>query len=113
MYKYSREIRSLWLDNGKPRQGHLFTEYTRSKARFKYALKFIKRNEADMRKASLARKMSDLESNEFWKEIRAINNVKTPLPCSIEDSNGPKDIINLWEKHYHEIFNCLPKVSYG
>ena len=113
LYKYSREIRSLWLDNGKPRQGHLFVEYTRSRARFKYALKYIKRNEADMRKASLARKMSDLESNEFWKEIRAINNAKTPLPCSIEDSNGPKEIINLWEKHYREIFNCLPKVSYG
>ena len=57
--------------------------------------------------------MLNLESNEFWKEICAINNAKTPLPCSIEDSNGPKDIINLWEKHYHEIFNCLPKVSYG
>ena len=27
--------------------------------------------------------------------------------------NGPKEIINLWEKHYREIFNCLPKVSYG
>ena len=113
LYKYSREIRGLWLDNGKPRQGHLFVEYTRSKARFKYALRYIKKNEADMRKASLAKKMSELESNEFWKEIRTINNAKTPLPCSIDDSNGPQEIINLWEKHYRGILNCLPKVSYG
>ena len=113
LYKYSREIRGLWLDNGKPRQCHLFIEYTRSKARFEYALRYVKKNEADMRKVSLAKKMSELESNEFWKEIRTINNAKTPLPCSIDDSNGPQEIINLWEKHYRGILNCLPKVSYG
>ena len=44
LYKYSREIRQLWLDNGKPRQGPLFNEFSRSKVRFKYALRFIQKN---------------------------------------------------------------------
>ena len=111
LYKYSREIRQLWLDNGKPRQGPLFNEFSRSKVRFKYALRFIQKNETILRKESLAKKMLNLNSNEFWREIRSINNAKTPLPCTIEDTNGSQEIVKLWEKHYHGIFNCLPKIS--
>ena len=112
LYKYSREMRQIWLDNGKPRQGALFNELTRSKARFKYALRYIRKNETMLRKESLAKKMSDLSSNEFWKEISAINNAKTPLPCTIENASGPQEIVQLWGKHYYEILNCLPKVSH-
>ena len=65
-----------------------------------------------IRKESLAKKMTKFKSNDFWKEIGAINNAKTPLPCTIENANGPKEIAELWEKHYYKIFNCLTKVSY-
>ena len=112
LYKYSREIRFLWLDNGKPRQGSLFQELNRSKARFKYALRFIRKNESNLRKESLAKKMTKLNSNEFWKEISAINNSKTPLPVTVENANEPQAICKLWENHYQGIFNCLPKVGF-
>ena len=65
-----------------------------------------------MRKESLAKKMSNLSSKDFWKEIGSINNSKTPLPCTIENANGPQEIIESWEKHYHGIFNCLNKITY-
>ena len=113
IYNYSREIRQLWMENGKPRQGFIFNELNRSKTRFKYALRFIKKNETNLRKESLANKMTNLSSNEFWKEISSINNSKTPLPCTVEDANGPQEIIKLWEKHYYDIFNCLPKVGFN
>lgn len=113
LYQYSREMRKLWLENGKQRQGAIFNEFTRSKARFKYALKFIRKNEMILRKESLAKKMTDLSSNDFWKEIGAINNARTPLPCTIEDASGPQEIVKLWEKHYYDIFNLLNKVSYN
>ena len=112
LYKYSKEMRHIWIDNGKPRQGGLFHEYLRSKARFKYALRYIRKNETILRKESLAKKMTKLNSNDFWKEIAAINNSKTPLPCIIEDANGPQEISKLWEKQYKGIFNCLQKNSY-
>ena len=41
LYEYSRETYRLWLDNGKPRQGIIHKEYTQSRQRFKYALRFI------------------------------------------------------------------------
>ena len=113
MYDYFREISKLWIENGKPRQGFLFREYLKSKARYKYALRYIKRNENLLRKESLAKKLSNLNSNEFWKEIKSISNSKTPLPCSIDNANNPEEILNLWEKHFNNIFNCLDRVHFN
>ena len=112
LYNYSRETRKLWLENGKPRQGYIHDEFIRSKAKFKYALRFISRNENLLRKESLAKKLSNLKSNEFWKEIKLISNSKTSLPCSIDNANSPEDITKLWEDHFNKVFNCLPKVRY-
>ncbi len=35
------------------------------------------------------------------------NNSKTPLPDHIDEAKGTDEILNLWKKHFHEIFNCL------
>ena len=91
----------------------IFKEFTISKAKFKYALRFISRNENILRKESLAKKLSNLKSNEFWKEIKLINNSKTSLPCSIDNANSPEDITKFWKDHFDKVFNCLPKVSYN
>ena len=76
-------------------------------------MRYIKRNENLLRKESLAKKLSDLKSNEFWNEIKSINNSKTPLPCSIDNANNPEEILNLWEKHFNNIFNCLDRVHFN
>ena len=56
LYDYSQETRKLWLENSKPRQGFLFSEYSKSKARFKYTMRYIKQNENLLCKESLAKK---------------------------------------------------------
>ena len=56
LYDYFRETSKLWIEIGRPRQGFLFREYLKSKARYKYALRYIKRNENLLRKESLAKK---------------------------------------------------------
>ena len=113
LYDYSRETRKVWLENGKPRQGHIFQEFLRSKAKFKYAIRFISRHENILRKESLANKLSNLKPKEFWKEIKSINNSKTALPCSIDNASNSEEIIKLWEDHFYNIFNCLEKVKFN
>ena len=82
LYKASREMYLQWASAGKPRQGPLFNIYRTSKAKFKYALRYVKRHEAQMRKESLANKLSDMTPQAFWKEVKHINNSKTQLPIS-------------------------------
>ena len=54
LYSTFRDVAKLWRNAGKPRQGYLFELRRTSKARFKFALRYIKRNEASLRKESLA-----------------------------------------------------------
>ena len=97
----------MWLDNGQPMQGPLHHMYIKSKLRFKCALRYIKRNESDLRKESLARKLSQLSRNGFWREISSINNSKIMLPASIEDATGGEEVTRLWKNHYECIFNLF------
>ena len=107
LYDYSKTCRQHWLDSNEPRHGTIHENYVRSRTRFKYALRFITKNENQMRKEALARNLSNKKITKFWKEISATNNCKTPLPDNIENANGPKEIVKLWKNHFQEIFNCL------
>ena len=107
LYDYSKTCRRIWLNANEPRQGSIHEEYVKSRTRFKYALRFISRNEEQMRKEALAKKLSSKKINEFWKEVSVTNNCKTPLPDSIDQANGPNEIVELWREHFKDIFNCL------
>ena len=50
----------MWVNAGKPRQEPVYDLRVKSKARFKYALRFIKNNENALRKEALAKKLAEL-----------------------------------------------------
>lgn len=109
LYDLSRELRKQWLVSGKPRFGSLHERYVKSKARFKYALRYIKRNESALRQESLARKMMNFDKEDFWKEIRVMNNSHTPLPLNVEGINGAENIAAMWKNHFQDLFNCIQR----
>ena len=51
---------------GKPRQGPVYDLHVKSKARFKYALRFINNNENALRKEALAKKLTELNPEAFY-----------------------------------------------
>ena len=105
LYSTSRDVAKLWGNAGKPRQGYLFELHRTSKARFEFALRYIKRNEASLRKESLASKLADGDSKGFWELIKGDSNVRVPLPTSVEGVTGEANIANLWRTHYKDVFN--------
>ena len=113
LYQFSRETHKLWLDNGKPRQGPIHNVYCQSKRRFKYALRYIKKHETNLRREAIAKKFSENDPKALWGEINKTNNSKTPLPTSIEGTSGNDNILKLWENHYKSLFNCLNNIEYN
>ena len=107
LYDYSKICRQMWLDENHPRQGITHENYIKSRSRFKYALKYIKKNEDKLRRESMAKNLANKSTTQFWKDVAKSNNCKTPLPDHIEDAKGSENILKLWKKHFHEIFNCL------
>lgn len=113
LYKASKDTLRLWREAGKPRQGHIYELHRQTKARCKYAIRFIKKNENTLRRESLAKNLASHNVKSFWKEVKLINNSRTPLPTSIDDSVGEAAIVELWKKHYMALFNCLKRSSAG
>ena len=110
LYDTSREIRQMWINAGKPRQGPIHDQHVKCKSRFKYALRFIKKNENMLRKEALAKKLADLPKA-FWSEIKNMNNCKTPLPPSIEGVSGGEQIVEFWRTHFSQLLNCVSNSS--
>lgn len=111
LYEDSRDARRLWLASGKPRSGPIFETFSRLKARFKYSLRNLKRHEDTLRRESLARKLGDLQNQDFWKEIKVLNNSRTPLPSNIEGNTGSDNILNMWKSHFQKLFNCVDEAG--
>ena len=100
LHKSARECFLLWRDTGKPRQGQVFNMMQQSRARFKYAIRAVKQRENALRRESLAKKMTNNSNCAFWKEIKKMNNVNTPLPNCIAGrvrtcSRNPRMFSNL------------------
>jgi hypothetical protein len=109
-YDAYRESFVYWSANGKPRHGHVYDELRTAKARFKYALRFIKKEEENLRCDAIARKFSSKNPKSFWKEIRKHTASRVPLPNCIDGVTGNENIGRLWRDHYDQIFNCLNTV---
>ena len=113
LYEFSQESHKLWLVHNKPRQGPIYQMYSQSRLRFKYALRYIKKHEQDLRREAIAKKISDSDPRKFWGEISKINSSKVPLPTSIEGTTGSSNILKLWKNHYRSLFNCLNNNLYN
>ena len=107
LHAEARNAFKEWAESGKSRHGPLFENKKCTNARFKNALRYIKRNENMMRSDSLARKLQKNNFNDFWKEIKTINNCKKSLPSNIDGVSGPDEISQLWRKQYYELLNCV------
>ena len=112
LHAEARRAFKAWVESGKHKYGPLFEYKKQANARFKYALRLIKRNENAMRSDSLAKKLQNNNPNDFWKQIKRMNNCKTSLPTNIDGVSGPENISQLWRKHYHDLFNCVKSNSF-
>ncbi len=80
---------------GKARYGPEFEKKELANPKFKYAVWFIKRNGATMRTSSIANTFQKSDVDDFWKEVKVINNSKVPLAASIEGVVGAENIVKL------------------
>ena len=66
-----------------------------------------------MRADSLAQNLQNNSHNDFWKEVRMMNNCKTSIPSNIDGVSGADEISQLWQKHYSDLFNCVKTNSFS
>ena len=79
LYAEAKEAFQSWVLAGKVRHGPEFEQRKKTNAKFKYAIRYIKKNEQMMRANSMARKLQQNDVNAFWKDVKVINNSKLAM----------------------------------
>ena len=98
----------VWVRGGKPRHGPLHQEMSSTRLRFKYALRECKKMEETVRADKLAADLMDKDCVTFWRDVKAQQCSKVPLPPTIDGKTGATEIAGMWADHYHELFNSIP-----
>ena len=112
LHSEAKEALRNWVAAGKVKYGPEFQHKKATNARFKYAVRYVKINEQMMKSNSMARKLHQNDVQEFWNEVKVINNSKMPLPSTVNGVSGDGNIAELWATHFGEIFNCVESAAF-
>ena len=98
-----------WRETNKPRDHNnpFFKEITASRARFKLAMRFLKRHEDQLRQDAIASALCDDSKGKFWKEIKKLSSNNVPLPVSIDEATGKQEVADMWKDHFKNLLNCV------
>ena len=78
-----------------------------TRARYHYAVRYIKRN-ADVISANrLAEGMVSSKNKSFWNEVRRVKRTQTQLPSSVDNVTGETEICHLFSKKYQTLLNSV------
>ena len=109
LHDMARKRFVAWRDANKPRDPNnsFFKEMTVSRARFKLALRFVKRHENQLRQDAIANALCEDSGGKFWKEIKKLSPNNVPLPTNIDDATGKVEIAEMWKDHFKSLLNCV------
>ena len=107
LHNIARQSFVEWIVHGKPKHGTVFDDMKRSRARFKYELRCLKRHKNQQIGDNLANQLQGGRPERFWKEINRISKCKVSLPNCIDGVTGAGNICELWKNHFHQLLNCI------
>ena len=111
LHDVARKRFVAWREANRPRdpENLFFRQMTVSQAKFRLGLRFIKRFENQLRQDAIANAMCEDSEGNFWKEIRKQSPNNIPLPTSIENATGKREVVNIWKDHFECLLNCINK----
>ena len=111
MHDVARKRFVAWRQANKPRDPNnpFFREMSISRAKFKLAMRFVKRFENQLRQDAIADAMCEESEGNFWKEVKKQSPNNIPLPTSIGNATGKREVVSMWKEHFENLLNCLKK----
>ena len=99
--------RSIWINNGSPRHGHVADIMRRTRAKYHYAIRRIKNNSQLMKKRVMARAVAQNASRQLWTEVRKIRSCKSNVTNCMDKKTGSANIAELFSEKYCELYNSV------
>jgi hypothetical protein len=109
LHVVAREAFISWRSNGSPRTGELAMTYRATRARYKAAIRAVKREDEIIRANKHAENLRLGESRSLWSDLRnsSGDSGKRNMPNKVEDAIGEEKILNLWKMHFSSLLNSV------
>ena len=99
----------IWKQNDKPLDGEYLDNMKESRAVFRSALEYCKKNEQAIRKKKILESFKNKRYDEFWRDINGIKKCDEIYPGSIDNESDPQMIANNFSDMYRKILDKSQK----
>ena len=97
--------RKVWVQAGCPSSGVLCSIKRSAKSRFKYEVRRLKRRKQFLLRKRVALAFTSRSKFQFWRMVRRLNHVKTPIAPHVDGVSGDQHIANLFSRKFEGLLN--------
>ena len=97
-----------WKECGRPCHGEIAECMRRARHAYHYEVRWIKRNENNLRKVRMAECIVNNNDRDLWKEIKKSNRSRRGSPAHIDGLTKCSDIADLFARKSYELYNSVP-----
>lgn len=98
---------SIWKDAGSPRSGVLCNIRNSTRAKYHYAIRYVKNNRDVIVNNRMANNLLNNNTKSFWNDVKRVNYGKTKLPCNVDGQCGDENISSMFAEKYKSLYNSV------
>ena len=95
----------LWIDIGRPQTGVVATVMRNTRYKYHKAVKDIKKNDLNVRKAKLAEKANESDGRSLWDELKRLNRGVKCATSTLDGHSTNADIVEHLATKYRALFS--------
>ena len=97
----------IWKGQGSPKEGYIGQIMRKTRAKYHYAIKVLRRNEIKIKNEKLAGYVINKDSKCLWKELKLIKKVNKFLPGTIDGISRDIKIAELFGEKFKKLYNSV------
>ena len=107
----SRFWHSIWLQTGRPKHGIVANIMRSTRMKYHYAVRFVKKNEGELRNCRMAQTISDGDTRDFYKEVKKMLGSTKRVSATIDGSSDDKEIAGIFGDKFKCLYNSVGYLS--
>jgi len=96
----------IWLNNGCPHTGTVADIRRRTRLKYHYAMRKVKKHEKELRATIMAESLTQLRPNDFWKEFHK-NKSRSIISSEVDGKTSGDEICKLFAEKFSRLYTSV------
>ena len=97
----------VWIECGKPRQGDVANERRKTKLKYHYAIRYVKKENIRLRNVRMGEAISENNDRLLWTEVKKMSSTNNKLPTVMDGQNGIEEISKIFSTKYESLYKSV------